>query len=96
MESIRDRSLSSNDSVGMIGGGFASETTTDSTGDEGVDVGSSGSASLLELTPFSGFAFPELPTASDPLPDDEADTTPGTGGTCVTSGSRLLLEQSVS
>lgn len=94
----------------MIGGGFASETRTDSTGDDGVEVGSSGSASLLDVTPLSGFPGAdndtELPTASKALlPDDEAafwnraDTRPGSGGTCGPSigmAFPLLLEQSVS
>lgn len=46
-------SLSSNDSVGIMGGGLDSEKDAHSTGDDGVDVGSPGVASDEEVTPLS-------------------------------------------
>lgn len=51
-EDIRS-SLSSNDSVGIIGGGFDSENDAHSTGEDGVDVGSPEVASEDEVTPLS-------------------------------------------
>ena len=84
----------------MMGGGLASDTSADSTGDDGVEVGSSGSASLLDVTPLSvleGMAYAaELPTASRLLEDEEADwsraeLTGGRGGTMSPSFAPVLL-----